>query len=111
MPTSSITKPTTVQLFMKDRTDLRLEAAAVDLFITSIDQLADAVVTKAAAIAKGEGRTTLLDRDVAAGFAAAVPTPGQAVDPDAIFQALDQLDTDQLAKVINLIQAWLDHQK
>ena len=108
MPGTSITKPTTVELFIKARTDLRLDVGATTTFITSIDQLAEAVVLKAAALAKTEARTTLLERDVVAGFQSVIGTPGQTVDPETLFRELDKLTTDELAKVINLIQAWLD---
>ena len=108
MPGTSITKPTTVELFIKARTDLRLDAGATTTFIAAIDQLAEAVVLKSATLAKAEARTTLLERDVVAGFQSVVGTPGQTVDPEALFRELDKLTTDELAKVINLIQAWLD---
>jgi hypothetical protein len=111
MPGTSITKPTTVELFIKDRADLRLDVGAITAFIAAIDGLADAVVVKAAALARAEARTTLLERDVTAGFQSVVGTPGQTVDPEAVFRELDKLNTDELAKVINLIQAWLDTRK
>lgn len=111
MSGESITKPTTVQLFLKAHSELRVEVAAVDGFVTAIDDLAGRVADKAAALAKAEKRTTLLERDVADGFKAVVGTPGQLVDPDAVFRQLDQLSTDQLAKVINLIEEWLEKRK
>lgn len=111
MPGESITKPTTAQQFLKAHAALRVEVAAVDRFVVSIDELAGQVADKAAALAKAENRTTLLERDIIEGFKSAVGTPGQAPDPEAVFRLLDQLDTDQLARVINLIGEWLAARK
>lgn len=110
MPGESITKPTTVQQFLKTRSDLRVEASAVDHFLATIDELAGRVADKATELAKAEKRTTMLERDVVDGFTAVVGTPGQ-VDPEAVFRQLDALDTDSLARVINLIQEWLEARK
>ena len=106
-PTStSITKPTTLQLFIKARTTFRVEAAAITTFTGLIDQVAAAVVTQAVVLATAGDRTTLLKRDIEDAFKFVIGTPG--VDPQTIFGELDKLTTDELAKVINLIQAWLD---
>lgn len=114
MPGESITKPTTAQQFLKAHSELRVEAAAVDRFVASLDELAGQVADKATALAKAEKRTTLLERDVVEGLKSVVGTPGQAPDPEAVFRLLDQLSTDELARVINLIAEWLaarKHQK
>jgi histone H3/H4 len=110
LPGESITKPTTVQQFLKTRSGLRVEASAVDHFLTTVDELAGRVADKATEIAKAEQRTTMLERDVIEGFKAVVGTPGQ-VDPASVFRQLDALDTDSLARVINLIQEWLEARK
>ena len=112
LPGTSITKPTTVELFIKDQApDMRVDTGAITTFIAAVDQLVAAVVAKAAALAKAEARSTVLERDVTAGFQTVVGTPGQAVDPEGVFRELDKLTTDELAKVINMIQAWLDARK
>ena len=111
MPGESITKPTTATQFLKTHSELRVEVAAVDRFIAALDAIAGKAADKAAALAKTEKRTTLLERDIVEGFKAVVGTPGQAPDPDAVFRLLDQLSTDQLARVINLIAEWLAARK
>ena len=111
MSGESITKPTTVQQFLKTRSGLRVEVVASDRFLATIDELAGAVADKAAAMAKAEKRTTMLERDIIEGFRSVVGTPGQVLDPQAVFRQLDQLDTDQLARVINLISEWLAARK
>ncbi len=111
MPGESITKPTTVQQFLKARSGLRVEAVASDRFLATVDELAGAVTDKAAELARAEKRTTLLERDVLEGFKSVVGTPGQVLDPQAVFRQLDQLSTDELARVINLIGEWLAARK
>ena len=103
MPGESITKPNTAEKFIKDNTTLRLSPSAIAPFITSLDDVARLSVTKATELATEERRTTILDRDMTAAFKRIITEP----TPDNIFSQLDQLSTDDLAKVINLIEAWL----
>ena len=77
MPGESITKPTTVQQFLKTRSGLRVEASAVDHFLTTVDELAGRVADKATELAKAEQRTTMLERDIIEGFKAVVGTPAR----------------------------------
>jgi len=107
MPGESITKPSTAENFIKANTNKRLSPDAIAPFIVALDEVARLAVTKAAELADQEKRTTILDRDVTAAFQAIVQDPNQAPTPDRLFAQLDKLTTDDLAKVINLIEAWL----
>ena len=109
MAGEGITRRNTVEQYLKATLDLRVSPEAVDAFLAGINQLAERAARQAAELAKGDQRTTLLDRDVAAAFQA-LGGAGQA-DPPGIFAQLDKLTTDQVAQVINLIQDWLKAKK
>lgn len=111
MPEASITRPATVEQFLKTVTGLRAGPKPVELFLTHLDAIAQAVAKKAAELAHADGdRTTLLERDIEEGFKAAGGTlpGGSPGDPAcALFAQLDRLTTDQLAVLINQIKDWL----
>lgn len=107
MPGESITKPSTAENFIKANTDKRLSPDAIAPFIAALDDVTRLVIVKASNLADAEKRTTILDRDMTAAFKAIVQDPNQAPTPDRMFALLDTLSTDDLAKVINLIEDWL----
>ena len=110
MPEASITRPATVEQFLKTVTGLRVGTKQIEVFLSHLDAISHAVAKKAAELAHADGdRTTLLDRDIEEGFKAAGGTlpGGQPGDPAALFAQLDRLTTDQLAVLINRIKDWL----
>lgn len=109
MPDTSVTRPSTVEQFLKTTTGLRVGPKPVEVFLAQLDALALAVAKKAAELAQADGnRPTLLERDITEAFAAAGGIPSGPPDPAAVFTQLDRLTTDQLATLINQIRAWLD---
>lgn len=113
MTDASITRPATVEQFLKTETQLRVGPKPIEVFITHLDAIARAVAKKAAELAKADGdRQTLLDRDLDEAFKAIAGSgPGQDVDPAAIFAQIDRLKTDQIATLVNQIQDWLKARK
>lgn len=110
MPDASITRPTTVEQFLKTVTGLRAGPKPIEVFLSHLDAIAQAVAKKAAELAHADGdRTTLLERDIEEAFKAAGGTlpGGSPGDPAALFAQLDRLTTDQLAVLINRIKDWL----
>ena len=109
MAGGGITRRNTVEQYLKATLDLRISPEAIETYLGAINQLAERLARQAAELAKGEQRTTLLDRDVTAAFQA-LAGAGQA-DPPGVFSAIDKLTTDQLAQLINLVQDWLKAKK
>jgi histone H3/H4 len=108
MPASSVTRPSTVEQFLKTTTGLRVGPKPIEVFLAHLDALALAVAKKAAEIAQADGgRATLLERDITQAFEAAGGVPSGPPDPAAVFTQLDRLTTDQLAALINQIRDWL----
>jgi histone H3/H4 len=105
MPTA-ITRSNTVESYLKATLDLRISPESIDTYRKAIQQLADLLAHQAADRAKADQRTTLLDRDVTAALQAITGAVGK-VDPPSIFAQIDQLPTDQVAQLINLVTAWL----
>ena len=110
MPGTPLTRPSTVEDFLKETTGLRVGLKPIDVFLTQIEALARAVAAKAAELARADGnRPTLLERDIIEAFKAVAGVGTQPGDPAGIFGQVDHLTTDQLAELINKIRDWLAH--
>lgn len=103
----TITKPTTVEAFIKDRgdDDLRVNAKAKTAFVTQLDTVADRVTRAALAAMAAAGEKTLLAEHVTAGFRTL--TGDGPTSPQAVFAAMERLSNDDLALFLRLIQDWL----
>lgn len=110
MPGATLTRPSTVEAFLKETTSLRVGPKPVEVFLTQIETLARAVALKASELAHADGnRPTLLERDILEAFLAVAGVGAQPGDPAGIFAQMDRLTTDQLALLINKIRDWLTH--
>jgi hypothetical protein len=100
-----ITKPTTVEGYIKDRGGKRVNDQAKTAFVTQLDAVADRVARAALAAMAAAGEKTLLADHVAAGFRT-LAGDGPA-NPQAVFVAMERLSNDDLALFLRLIQDWL----
>lgn len=94
MPNPGITKPTTVESFMKAHTDLRVGADAVALLLDRLNTLAASVVKAAETNATQQGRTTIMAPDVTA---AMTTVTGSTSDLPFLFQQLETLSAKDTA--------------
>jgi hypothetical protein len=110
MPGATLTRPSTVETFLKETTGLRVGLRPVEVFLAQLETLGQAVAAKATGLAHADGnRATLLERDVLEAFQAVAGVGTQPGDPAGIFTQVDRLTTDQLAQLINHIRDWLAH--
>lgn len=95
-----------VENLVKERVERRppIDAEAVDKLIGCIDQISLRLATKAAELALQAGRKRIQQEDV---DAAHDSIAGGSTTPDSVFTAIDQLNTDQLANLVNTISTWL----
>jgi len=100
-----ITKPTTVEAYIKDRGGKRVNDKAKADFVTQLDAIADRAARAALAAMNAAGEKTLLPVHVAAGFRT-LQGDGPA-NPPAFFAAMERLANDDLAAFLRLIQDWL----
>lgn len=101
----TITKPTTVEAFIKDRGGTRVNDKAKTAFVTQLDAVADRVTRAALAAMAAAGEKTLFPEHVTAGFRT-LSGDGPA-SPQAVFAAMERLTNDDLALFLRLIQDWL----
>ncbi len=105
MPNPGITKPNTVEAFVKARSTLRVGSEAVSCFLDQLNTLSEAVVKAAEATAKQEGRTTIMASDIKA---AMTSTTGSTSDLPFLFKQLETLTAKNTANLADLIQKWVD---
>jgi len=105
MGNPGITKPTTIEAFVKAHTELRVGADAIACLIDRLTALAEAVAKAAEVNAKKENRPTILAADVALAMASAT---GSTSDLPFLFKQLEALPAKDTADLSALIQAWLD---
>ena len=103
-------KKTSIKNFIKERTDLRVGdpavAVLVELLTTAVGQIAD--IAKDLAVA--EGRNTIKDRDLQAGFEAFLQERGPTLlSPDTIHTAIDGIENEAFTDLINLLRADLEN--
>ena len=105
MPKPGITKPNTVESFIKANSDLRVGVDAVACFLELLNALSETVVKDAEANAKQEGRTTIMAVDVAVAMTSAT---GSTSDLPFLFKQLEHLSAKDTADLATLIQKWID---
>jgi len=100
----SITKPNTVETFMKANTDLRISADTLKEFQTQLDALAGTITKESEKQAKASGRTTIMPTDIKAAMTAVV---GSTSDVSYLFSQLEKLNAKDTATMSTLIQNWI----
>ena len=105
MPKPGITKPNTVESFIKANSTLRVGVDAVSCFLDQLNALSEAIVKAAEANAKKEGRTTIMAADVNAAMTSAT---GSTSDLAFLFKQLEHLSAKDTADLATLIQTWID---
>lgn len=105
----AITRPGTVEQFIKAQFHIRVSPDALEAFIEALNKISQVVTEKAVALSKESGRQTLNAADVKAAFRTAAPTEEDqpVMEPARLFKMIDRMTTDQVAEVIRLIQEWL----
>jgi len=105
MADTGITKPTTVETFMKAHTGLRVGVDAVAGLVAHLNTFSTAVVKAAEANAKKAGRTTILAGDIDEAMATVT---GSTSDLPFLFKQLEALDAKDTASLSELIRQWID---
>ena len=100
----SITKPNTVETFMKANTDLRIAADALKEFQKQLDTLALSITKEAAKQATAAGRTTIMAADIKSAMTAVT---GSTSDLPYLFRQLEKLTAKETADLSTLIQKWI----
>jgi len=108
---AAITHKTTVEKFIKEHSDLRVRAEAVDRLYDRLGEIAMGVVKKASEIARADDRKTLFDEDIDRAFETLSGIPGQDLTPEVLFDLLDKLETVKIATLANIIRTWLEQQQ
>lgn len=106
---AEITRPGTVEAFVKASHDIRVSPEALDTFVLELGKVAQLATDRAVRLAEQESRRTLSKDDVLEGFRTAVPIGDDAPPPEpaAIFRQLDRMPPQQVFEVVRLIQEWL----
>lgn len=99
----SLSKPNTLEAFLKARTDLRVGVDAINALLTALDQLGTQIAQAATKSAKAEKRATILEKDITAALAALLG----GSDLDGIFKRLESLNSKDTAQLAKQIEQWL----
>lgn len=99
----SLSKPNTLEAFLKARTDLRVGVDAINALLTALDQLGTQIAQAATKSAKAEKRTTILEKDITVALAALLG----GSDLDGIFKRLESLNSKDTAQLAKQIEQWL----
>lgn len=107
-----ITKPGTVEDFVKERHPVRLSPEATTVYLDELDRLTAAVTQKAVALMQAGGRKTLSREDAKEAFRTTTSTGDNApaMEPAALFRQLDHMPPPKVFEVVRLIQEWLANQ-
>lgn len=99
----SLSKPNTLEAFLKARTDLRVGVDAINALLTALDQLGTQIAQAATKSAKAEKRATILEKDITAALATLLG----GSDLDGIFKRLESLNSKDTAQLAKQIEQWL----
>lgn len=107
-----ITKPGTVENFVKDNHPVRISPEATAVYMDELDRITRAVTDKAVALMQAGGRKTLSQEDAQEAFRTTTSTGDDApvMEPAAIFRQLDRMPPPKVFDVVRLIQEWLANQ-
>lgn len=100
-----ITKPNTVETFMKAHATLRVGVDAVAALIDQLNLLSADIVKAAEANARKENRTTIMAADVTVAMSSVT---GSTSDLPFLFKQLEALNAKDTADLAALIQKWVD---
>jgi histone H3/H4 len=101
----SITKPNTIETFMKANTDLRISADTIKEFQTQIDVIATSITKESEKQAKAAGRSTIMPADIKSALS---NISGSAADLPTLFKQLEKLNAKDTANISAMIQTWLN---
>jgi len=101
---ASITKPNTIETFMKANTELRIGANTLKEFQTQLDALATSITKESEKQAAASGRTTIMPADIKAALTAVT---GSTSDLQYLFGQLEKLSAKETADISTLIQNWI----
>lgn len=99
----AITRATTLEAFLKARTDLRVGIDAVESLLLELGKLGDRIAKEATLAAKGEQRTTLMARDIQTAFEKILGVMGE----DRLFDQIEKLSAKETANLSQKIETWL----
>ena len=99
-------RATTIKKFLKDRAQVRISEEAIDLMVQGLEGIAEGVAEKASDAAIGEGRSTMMDRDVQHAFDLHLQLMGSPlVSPEGLRVAIRSVSNEDLTDLIRLIKA------
>ncbi len=99
-------RATTIKKFLKDRAQVRISEEAIDLMVQGLEGIAEGVAEKASDAAIGEGRSTMMDRDVQHAFDLQLQLMGSPlVSPEGLRVAIRSVSNEDLTDLIKLIKA------
>jgi histone H3/H4 len=89
----AITRPGTVEQFIKSQFQIRVSPEALEAFIVDLSNISQAVTEKAVALARAEGRQTLNQADVNEAFRSTAPPgdDGPILEPARLFKQIDRI--------------------
>jgi histone H3/H4 len=99
MATAGPMKVTTLKKYMKDQTELRIDADAVDWLAGQVNDRVKRVVNWAGVLAEMEERTTLLLRDIEQAVedvGSSSGDQGPAATPAQLFETIETYSIEQL---------------
>lgn len=107
-----ITKPGTVENFVKALHQVRISPEAVVVYLEELDRLTRAVTDKAVALMQVGGRKALSQEDAKEAFRTTTSTGDDTpvMEAGAVFRQLDRMPPPQVFEVVRLIQEWLANQ-
>lgn len=107
-----ITKPGTVENFVKAHHPVRISPEAIDVYLAELDKLTLTVTAKAVGLMQAGGRKTLSREDAQEAFRTTTATGDDApvMNPAALFHQLDRMPPEQVFQVVRLVDEWLARQ-
>ena len=101
---SEITRTSTAKKFLKENSQLRVGADAIDALVNGLNEMTLELVQKADALAQAEERTTLMERDIIAAMQSA---GGVQPTPEGLFKAIEKMTPEEVGRVALLIAEWV----
>jgi len=102
-------RTTTINTFLKERTELRISEDATDLLVALLTNAAEQIADAAKQLAVDDDRNTLMDRDIQSGFATFLQSEGPALlSPETIHTAIDGISNEAFTELLNRLRADLE---
>jgi len=106
MPKLSITKPNTIETFIKAHSDLRVGKFAVAHLLDKLNALSIEIVRVAESNAKKQKRKTIMKPDIEK---AITTVTGSTSDLNFLFKQIENLDAKATANLSELISNWVEN--